>query len=62
MQLFLSNNSNGVDEVTILEPNDKIILARLVNKFNIYDKLVLKMKQATQTYYNIRLITDKSIN
>ncbi len=52
----------NVDGVTILEPNDKRILAKLRNKFNIYHKLVLTMKQATQTYCNIRLIMRKPIN
>ena len=46
----------GVVEVTILEPFDKKIIANLGSMFNIFHKLVLTMKQATQTYYNIRMI------
>jgi hypothetical protein len=47
---------NGVDEVTILEPFDKNIIANLGNKYNIYHKLILHMKLDTQTYYNLRII------
>ena len=35
----------GVDDVTILEPND-----------NIYKRIVCIMKQSTQEYYNMRMI------
>ena len=46
----------GVDKVTILEPNEKKIIANLCSKFNIHHKLILLMKLDTQTYYNIRMI------
>ena len=45
----------GVVKVTTLEPNDKMIIANLGNKYNFYHKLILFMKLDTQTYYNIRL-------
>ena len=45
-----------VDEVTILEPNDKKILTKLNDNYNIYKKLVLLIKLDTQMYYNIRVI------
>ena len=45
-----------VDEVTILEPPYKKILAELGSKCNIYHKLVLTMKLATQEYYNMRMV------
>ena len=45
-----------VDKVTILEPNDKKILAKLEGNCNIYQKLVLFLKLDTQAYYNLRLI------
>ncbi len=35
----------GVDDVTILEPND-----------NIYHRIVSVMNQSTQEYYNMRMI------
>ena len=45
-----------VDEVTILEPNDKKILAKLSENCNLYCKLVLLLKLDTQAYYNMRII------
>ena len=47
---------NGVDKVTILEPNDKKIITNLSNKYNIYHRLILIMKLDTQTYYNMRIV------
>lgn len=47
---------NGVDEVTILEPNDSEIVSRNINSDNIYCRLVHIMKQSTQEYYNIRMV------
>ena len=45
-----------VDVVTILEPYDKKILAKLDGNCNIYRKLILHMKLDTQAYYNLRII------
>ena len=45
----------NVVKVTNLEPFDKKILAKLDSKCNIYHKLVLTMKLATQEYYNMRM-------
>ena len=45
-----------VDVVTILEPYDKKILAKLDGNCNIYRKLVLLTKLDTPTYYNMRII------
>ena len=50
-----------VDKVTKLEPSDKKILAELGSKCNIYHKLVLTMKLATQEYYNIRMVLGLNI-
>jgi hypothetical protein len=46
----------GVDGVTILEPCDKNILAKLDGNCNIYNKLVLFLKLEIQTYYNLRMV------
>ena len=48
----------NVDEVTILEPFDKKIVAELGDKCNVYHKVVLVMKHSTQVYYNMRIILD----
>ena len=53
---LLHRLKNGVDEVTILEPNDKRILAKLSKNCNLYSKLVLFLKLDTQAYYNMRMI------
>ena len=45
-----------VDEVTILEPNDKKIITNLGNKYNIFYRLIILMKLDAQTYYNIRMM------
>ena len=52
----------GVDKVTILEPDDKKIIANLGKKFDIYHKLILLMKLDTEMYYNIRLIIGLETN
>jgi len=53
MRLILILN---VDEVTILEPYDKEILSQIMHSDNVYHRLILLMKQATQEYYNMRII------
>ena len=45
-----------VDEVTILEPNDKEIVSHDIDSDNIYQRIVSVMKQSTQEYYNMRMI------
>ena len=47
---------NGVDEVTILEPNDKEIVSHDIDSDNIYQSIVSVMKQSTQEYYNMRMV------
>ena len=51
-----------VDKVTILEPDDKKILANLEGNCNIYQKLVLFLKLDTQAYYNMRMVLGLEIN
>ena len=46
----------GVDEVTILEPNDKEIVTQNTLPNNIYQRIVHTMKQSTQEYYNMRML------
>lgn len=47
---------NNVDEVTILEPNDKEIVSHDIDSDNIYQRIVSVMKQSTQEYYNMRIV------
>lgn len=47
---------NNVDEVTILEPNDKEIASQKTLPNNIYQRIVHIMKQFTQEYYNLRMV------
>ena len=47
---------NGVDKVTILEPNDKEIVSHDIDSYNIYQRIVSVMKQSTQEYYNMRML------
>ncbi|MCI5825020.1 MAG: hypothetical protein MRZ90_08805 [Candidatus Gastranaerophilales bacterium] len=47
---------NGVEEVTILEPNDKEIVSQKTLPDNIYQRIVHIMKQFTQEYYNMRMV------
>ena len=53
---LLHRLKNGVDEVTILEPNDKEIVSHDIDSDNIYQRIVSVMKQSTQEYYNMRMI------
>ena len=46
----------GVDDVTILELNDKDILSQIMQSDNVYHRIVSVMKQATQEYYNMRMV------
>ena len=46
----------NVDEVTILEPNDKGIVPQETQPDNIYQRIVFVMKQSTQEYYNMRMM------
>ena len=46
----------GVDGVTILEPYDKEIVSHDIDSDNIYQRIVSIMKQATQEYYNMRIV------
>lgn len=46
----------NVDEVTILEPNDKEIVSHDIDSDNIYQRIVSVMKQSTQEYYNMRIV------
>ena len=47
---------NNVDGVTILEPYDKEIVSHDIDSDNIYQRIVSIMKQATQEYYNMRIV------
>ena len=46
----------NVNEVTILEPNDKEILSQIMRSDNIYHRIVSVMKQSTQEYYNMSMV------
>ena len=50
----------NVDEVTILEPfehlDDNEILSQMMKSNNVYHRIVYIMKQATQEYYNMRIL------
>ena len=46
----------GVDEVTILEPNDNETIPQKTLPNNVYQRIVYIMKQSTQEYYNMRMI------
>ena len=53
---YLPNKYNGVDKFQTMEPFDKKIIAKLSGKYNIYHKVVLIMKLATQESYNMGMI------
>ena len=46
----------NVDGVTILEPCDNEILSQIMRSDNVYHRIVYIMKQATQEYYNMRMV------
>ena len=53
---FTDSKKSNVDDVTILEPCDKKLIANLSKKHNIYHRIVSIMKQSTQEYYNMKII------
>ena len=39
-----------------MEPNDNEILSQIMRSDNVYHRIVYIMKQATQEYYNMRMV------
>lgn len=57
---FEGSKKLNVDKVTILEPfeqpTDNEILSQIMRSDNVYHRIVYIMKQATQEYYNMRIV------